>query len=293
MYDIENLFEAGSPKEAVELLQEHPEAHIIAGGSDVLIEIREGKLSGASLVSIQKLDELRGVSLDNEGIIRIGAMTSMSQLIKDSIINKYFAVIAEAAITIGGPQLRNIATIGGNVCNGVTSADTASTLLAYDAVMEYLGPGGKRYVPIAEHYIAAGKTALLPGEILTAIIINNESYKDYSGCYIKYAMREALDIATIGCSANVRLSDNGKTIESMRIAYGVAGPVPMRSPSAEAAASGKPVSEETINAAAKEALKDINPRTSWRASAEFRIHLAEELARRAIRESIKRAGGVL
>ena len=293
MYDIEALYEAKSPAEAVELLNKHPEAHIIAGGSDVLIEIREGKAAGCTLVSIQNLDELRGVSMDGNGALRIGAMTSMSHIVNDPLIKKHFAVLAEAADTIGGPQLRNIATVGGNVCNGVTSADTASTLMAWDAVMEYLGPGGKRLVPIKEHYVAAGKTSLVHNEILTSIIIPKESYENCFGHYIKYAMREALDIATLGCSANVRLSKDGKTIERMRIAYGVAGPVPMRAPSAEAAASGKPTSGETVNAAAKAALGDINPRTSWRAAKEFRLQLAEELARRTIRESVSRAGGAV
>jgi xanthine dehydrogenase FAD-binding subunit len=293
MYDIEALYEATSAAHAVELLREHPEAHIIAGGSDVLIEIRDGKLAGCSLVSIQKCDELRGISMDENASIRIGALTSMSHISADPLIQERFGVHGEAADTVGGPQLRNIATIGGNVCNGVTSADTASTLHAWDAVMEYLGPSATRLVPIKEHYVSAGKTALAHGEILRAIIIPKESYENCFGCYIKYAMREALDIATLGCSANVRLSKDKKTIERMRLAYGVAGPVPMRSPSAEAAAEGKPVSEETIAAAAKAALGDINPRTSWRASREFRIQLAEELAKRAIQESIRRAGGSL
>jgi len=290
MYDIEALYEAESAAHAVALLKEHAEARIIAGGSDVLIEIRSGKLPGCTLISIQKLDELRGVEVDSEGAIRIGAMTSISGVGKNSIIQKHFSVLAEAAETIGGPQLRNIATIGGNVCNGVTSADTASTLMAYDAIMEYLGPNGKRLVPIREHYTDPGKTALAHEEILTAIIIPKESYENCFGHYIKYAMREALDIATLSCSANIRLSKDKALIERMRLAYGVAGPIPLRASSAEAAASGHPVNEETINAAAKAALGDIKPRTSWRASSEFRIHLAEELARRAIYESIQRAG---
>jgi xanthine dehydrogenase FAD-binding subunit len=291
MYDIEALYEAESAAHAVELLREHPEARIIAGGSDVLIEIREGKLAGCSLVSIQKLDELRGVSLDGDGSIRIGAMTSMSRIAADPVIKKCFAALGEAADTIGGPQLRNIATIGGNVCNGVTSADTASTLMAWDAVMEYLGPSGTRRVPIQEHYTGAGKTSLARDEILRAVIIRRESYENCFGNYIKYAMREALDIATLGCSANVRLSAGKTRIERLRLAYGVAGPVPLRAPGAEAAGSGKPVCEASVEEAAGAVLKDVNPRTSWRASREFRLHLAEELAKRAIRESIRRAGG--
>ena len=194
MYDIEALYEADSPGHASELLHRYPEARIIAGGSDVLIAIREGKLSGCTLVSIQKLDKLRGVSIANDGAIRIGALTSISHIVKNEVIRKHLYVLAEAALTIGGPQLRNIATIGGNVCNGVTSADTASTLMAYDAVLEYSGYGGKRLVPIKNHYAAAGETALAHDELLTAIIISKASYENCFGNYIKYAMREAMDI---------------------------------------------------------------------------------------------------
>ena len=294
MYDIAEIYEAESCAHAVELLCQHPEAKIIAGGSDVLIEIREGKLSGCTLVSIQKIDELRGISIDSHGAICIGALTSFSHIAADPIIQQNIPVLAEAVQTIGGPQLRNVGTLGGNVCNGVTSADSASTLLAYDVLLEYFGPKGVRLVPIAEHYISAGKTALAHDEILRAIVIPKESYENCFGHYIKYAMRNALDIATLGCSANIRLSAGNtalpKTIERLRLAYGVAGPVPLRAYSAEKAAAGKPANAKTAAAAAKAVLDDINPRTSWRASREFRLHLAEELAKRTITESLKRAG---
>jgi xanthine dehydrogenase FAD-binding subunit len=298
MYDIEEIYEASSPCHAVELLCRHPEAKIIAGGSDVLIQVREGKLAGCTLVSLQKIDELRGVSLDPGGAIRIGALTSFSRIAANPIIKKHIPVLAEAVETIGGPQLRNIGTIGGNVCNGVTSADSASTLLAFDAVMEYLGKSGIRRVPVTKHYISAGKTALVHDEILQAIVIPREAYENCYGHYIKYAMRNALDIATLGCSANVRLSNDTparpaalpKTIDRLRIAYGVAGPVPMRAFSAEAEAAGKPVNAGTVSAVAKAVLNDINPRTSWRASREFRLHLAEELAKRVITEALRCAG---
>jgi xanthine dehydrogenase FAD-binding subunit len=291
MYDIENLYEAGSVEDAIALLSEHPEAKIIAGGSDVLIKIREGDLAGCSLVSIQTLDELRGVKLDADGALRIGPLTSFSHISADPLIQKHIPVLGEAVDTIGGPQLRNIGTIGGNVCNGVTSADSASTLLAWDAVMEYRGPKGTRLVPIKEHYVSAGKTALAHDEILQAIIIPGASYENCFGAYYKYAMREALDIATLGCSVNVRLSADKKSVDRMRMAFGVAGPVPMRAPSAEKAAAGKPVSKATIEETAKAVFEDIKPRNSWRASKEFREQLAGELSRRMFAEAVKRAGG--
>ena len=220
MYDIKALYEADNISHAIQLLEEHPEALIIAGGSDVLIQIREGKRAGAELVSIYGLDELRGVKMEEDGTIRIGSLTSFSHITKDEVIKKYIHVLGEAVDKVGGPQIRNIGTIGGNTCNGVTSADSASTLFAWDAIIELTGPQGVRKVPIQEFYIKAGKVDLRPAEIQTAILIPKESYDGYKGHYIKYAMRNAMDIATLGCSVNVKLSTDRQMIEDARIAYG-------------------------------------------------------------------------
>ena len=291
MYDIKALYEATSVKDAIALLQAHPAAHVIAGGSDVLIKMREGKLAGCELVSIYGLDALRGVTLEADGAIRIGSLTSFSHITKDPIIQAHINVLGEAVDMVGGPQIRNIGTIGGNTCNGVTSADSGSTLMAYDAVMEVEGPNGQRLIPIQEWYVSAGKVSLQPAEIQTAIRIPKASYEGYFGHYIKYAMRNAMDIATTGCSVNVKLSPDKTTIQDVRLAYGVAGPVPMRAPHAEAFARGKAIEDATIEGFGQAALSDVNPRDSWRASREFRLHLAKELAQRALREAIRLAGG--
>ena len=293
MYDMKALYEAESVSHAIELLTAHPEAKIIAGGSDVLIQMREGRLAGCELVSIYGLDELRGISMDEDGTIRILPLTSFSHITRHPIIQEHINVLGEAVDMVGGPQIRNIGTIGGNTCNGVTSADSASTLHAYDAIMEITGPNGVRQLPIKEFYIKAGKVALEHNELLTAILIRKQSYEGYKGHYIKYAMRNAMDIATTGCSVNVKLSADKKTIEHARIAYGVAAPVPMRAMSPEAVAAGKPVSMETVQAFGEAALQDVNPRTSWRATKEFRLHLAKELAMKALIEAIKLSGGEL
>ena len=200
MYDIKALYEAESAQDAVRLLTEHPDAQIIAGGSDVLVQVREGRRAGAELVSIYGIDALRGVSYEDDGAIRIGSLTSFSHITKDPLIQKHIRVLGEAVDLVGGPQIRNVGTIGGNTCNGVTSADSASTLHAWDAVVEILGPEGTRRVPIHDFYIKAGKVDLRPGEIQTAIIIPKAAYEGYTGHYIKYAMRNAMDIATLGCS---------------------------------------------------------------------------------------------
>lgn len=291
MYDIKELYEAQDVQDAIRLLVEHPEAQILAGGTDVLVQMREGKRAGKELVSIQTIDAMRGVCLDQAEAIRIGSLTSFSHITSDPIIQKYINVLGEAVETIGGPQIRNAGTIGGNTCNGVTSADSASTLHAWEAIVEITGPDGVRLLPIKDFYIKAGVVDLRPGEIQTALIIPKESYENTAGFYIKYAMRNAMDLATLACSVNARLSADKKTFERVRIAYGVAGPVPMRTPSAEAAANGMPVSMETLEAFSRAVLNDIKPRDSWRATREFRQHMAVEMAKRCLVEAVKRCGG--
>ncbi len=293
MYDMKALYEAGSVDEAVALRVAHPDAQIIAGGSDVLVQMREGKRAGAELISIYGIDALRGVSQEADGTLRIGSLTSFSHITKDPLIQQYINVLGEAVDQVGGPQIRNIGTIGGNTCNGVTSADSASTLFAWDAIVELTGPDGVRRQPIHDFYLKAGKVDLHPGEIQTAILIPKESYENTFGHYIKYAMRNAMDIATLGTSVNVRLSADKKTVERTRIAFGVAGPVPLRAATAEQTANGQPVSQELAEAFSQAVKADINPRDSWRASRDFRMHIAVESAKRAFIESVRLAGGEL
>lgn len=295
MYDIKAIYEAESVADAAALRLEHPEAQIIAGGSDVLVQVREGRRAGKELISIYMLDELRGVSLDEDENLRIGSLTSFSHITRDPLIQKYCAVLGEAVDQVGSPQIRNIGTIGGNTCNGVTSADSASTLHAWEAVVELTGIRGVRRVPISDFYIKAGTVDIRAdeGEIQTAILIPKASYENTFGHYIKYGMRNAMEIATLGCSVNVRLTPDRRRIERCRIAYGVAGPVPMRAPSAEAAANGAEPSMELAEAFSRAALRDINPRDSWRASRDLRRHIAAEMAKRALIGSVEKAGGVI
>ena len=290
MYDIQSIYQAKSVDDAIRALQADPSAIVIAGGTDVLIKIREGKLAGCSLVSIHNLtDELSGVTLSPGGDVEIGPLTTFRGVTFSDVIRQTVPVLGEAADMAGGPQLRAAGTIGGNVCNGITSADTASTLVALDAVLRVRGPKGERDVPISEWYQGVGRVALAPYELLVKIIIPRDNYAGYTGHYIKYAQRAAMDIATLGVSCLVKLTDDKKTVDDAALAFGVAGPVPMRAPSAEAAVRGLPI-EEAIAVIGKAALADVNPRTSWRASKEFRIQLIEELSPRALREAALKGG---
>ncbi|MBQ3654575.1 MAG: xanthine dehydrogenase FAD-binding subunit XdhB [Synergistaceae bacterium] len=291
MYDVKAVYEAKSVSEAISLRQEHPQAVIIAGGSDVLIKIREGKLAGCELISIYGIDSLRGVTLEADGTLRIGSLTSFSHITRNALIQKYINVLGEAVDKVGGPQIRAIGTIGGNTCNGVTSADSASTLMAWDAVIELTGPEGVRRVPIEKFYVGAGRVDIQAGEIQTGILIPKESYENCAGHYIKYGMRNAMEIATTGCSVNVRLSADKKTLERLRIGYGVAGPVPIRAHKTEAAFNGAGVSLATAEGISKSVLEDVNPRDSWRASRDMRLHLCSEMAKRGFIEAVRLCGG--
>lgn len=139
MYDMSALYQAQSVQDAIRLRLEHPEAQIIAGGTDVLVQMREGKRAGKALISIQGCREMRGVSLDEEENLRIGSLTTFSHITADPLIQRYINVLGEAVDMVGGPQIRNAGTIGGNTCNGVTSADSASTLHAWEAIVEITG----------------------------------------------------------------------------------------------------------------------------------------------------------
>ena len=293
MYDMNVLYQAKSVEDAVALRLAHPEADIIAGGTDVLVQMREGKRAGKSLISIQTLDEIRGIKMEEDGTLRIGSLTTFSHITKNPLIQEHINVLGEAVDMVGGPQIRNAGTIGGNTCNGAVSADSTATLHAYEAIIELTGPNGIRRLPINEFYIRPGVVDLREGEIQTGILIPKESYENTYGHYIKYAMREALDIATLGTSVNVRLSADKKTVERVRIAFGVAGPTPLRAKAAEELGNGKPLSMELIDEVAKAVVSSLRCRDSWRASKAFRTHMAVECTKRAFIESVKLCGGEL
>lgn len=291
MYDIEKFYQAVDVDDAVRALSADPEAVVISGGSDVLIKIREGKLAGCSLVSIHGIEELMGISMDGDGTIMIGPATTFSHITNNRIIQEYIPILGDAVDMAGGPQLRNIGTVGGNVCNGVTSADSASSLCCLDAILVLKGPKGIREVPISQWYTGPGRTVREHEEILTAIKIRKENYEGYGGQYIKYGKRGAMEIATLGCAVTVKLTEDKKHIEDLRLAYGVAAPTPIRCRETERAAVGMELGESLAEQVGKGALDEVNPRSSWRASKEFRLQLVEELGKRALRQAVIHAGG--
>lgn len=291
MYDIEHIHKATSLSDALEALKANPEAVVIAGGTDLLIKIREGKMDGCHLVDIGNIQALKGVELRENGDIAIKSGTSFSAITKNSIIAQHLPMLGEAVDQVGGPQIRNRGTIGGNLCNGVTSADSGATMCTLNAILVLQSLEGAREVPIADWYAGAGKTVCRKDEILAEIKIPKAEYENLSGYYIKYGKRNAMEIATLGAVVCLKLSQDKKTIQDIRIGFGVASPNPMRCPQTEEKMVGQAISLDTADMLGKLVLTEVKPRSSWRASKEFRLQLVEELSKRAFIEAVQRAGG--
>ena len=289
MYDIGSFYQARDVADAVRALADDPASMVISGGTDVLIGVRAGKHTGARLVSIHGLPELTGVRREADGTLVLGPCTVFSALEGDPLVREHIPILAEAAGQVGGPQVRNMGTVGGNIANGATSADTAPALLCLNTVLELTGPNGVRRVPLREFYTGPGRTVRARDEVLTALRIAPTDYEGFTGCYIKYGKRAAMEISTLGCAALLRR--DGERIEELRLAFGVAAPTPVRCPKAEARAAGAVWSPDLADALAQAALDETAPRSSWRASKEFRQRLIAELTRRAVGTAWARAEG--
>lgn len=290
MFDISGYYQASSALDAVSALSADPSAVVVAGGTDVLIQVREGRLAGRRLVSVHGISGLRGIRDEGDDLV-IGSGCTFSEIAASGLLASRAGVLCGAADQVGSPQIRNVATIGGNVCNGVTSADSACSLMVLEAELELLGTGGSRMVPIREWYAGPGKTVRCAGEILTAVRLPKKSHENFFAHYIKYGKREAMEISTLGCAVGVRLSDDKKIVEELRVAFGVAAPTPVRCPKTEAMAAGRAAGAELASEIGRAVLEEINPRDSWRASREFRMQIAKEISRRAFIQAVRFAGG--
>lgn len=292
MYDIETIFQPKNIEEAVQYLHDHENAMIICGGSDVLVQNREGKHTGIPFVSIRHLPEIQGIREDENGDVIIGAASTFSDLEFSPIILKHFPFLSYAGGTAGGPQLRNIGTIGGNLSNGVTSAETPTSILCLNGQLHLRSPRGERVVPATEFNVSAGKTVREHDEILTHIVIKKEDYDGYHGKYYKYAMRNAMDIATLSCCVLTKVK--GDILEDVRIAYGVAAPIPKRADNLEKLLKGVKLEKALIkDIVDKNYTLDVNPRDSFRASKVFRLYIIKELTIRCLEETIEKGGAVL
>lgn len=291
MYDVRETFQAASAQEVLELLEAHPGAVLVAGGTDVMIRLKKRKLKDAVLVCLQRVPELQGVSLEPDGALCIGAGCTFAELEHHELLLEHVPMLASACHQVGSPQIREMATIGGNLCNGAVSADSAPALYALDAELEVLSQTGVRRIPVCGFHTGPGRTVLGPGDLLLRIRIPRASYEDHGGCYLKFGQRNAMEISTLGCAVNVALTEDRTRIRRAAVAYGVAAPVPVRCYETEARLAGMETGGEALRVLRATVLSQLSPRDSWRASRELREQLIRELGCRALRQAIQQAGG--
>lgn len=285
MFDIKNIQEPRSVEEAVKILHENNNLKIISGGTDVLIKLHHGDMKEVELLSLKNLKELDFIKVLENDTIEIGSTTCFTNIYRNKIIKDFIPALGQGAVSMGGPQIRNMATIGGNICNGAVSADSAPSLFAFNAKLRLRSFKGERIVPIEEFYEGPGKVNIRKDEILISIFIEKKDYEGVRGTYIKYSNRKAMDISMLGVCVVASMKEN--KFKDLRIALGVAAPTPIRCKDAEKYALGLEYSEENINNIAQYAVKSASARDSWRASKAYREHLIKELTVRGIYEVTK------
>ncbi len=284
-------FELALPRsvdEALRVLSERgSEAKLLAGGTDLLPQLKNGLLKPAWVVDLSGVERVRTLRSDSGGL-RVGAAVSARTLERDATTQKTYTSLAESGALVGSVQIRNLATLGGNLCNAAPSADMAPPLLALDAEAVIAGPRGERRVPITDFFSGVRRTVLSPDEILLEIVIPAPGPRS-GGHYLRHTPRRELDIAVVGVASQLTLS-NG-VCSKARIALAAVAPVPLRAREAEQLLEGKPVTPEGIERAAEMAVGAARPISDQRGSADYRLHLVRVLTRRTLRTALARAGG--
>jgi aerobic carbon-monoxide dehydrogenase medium subunit len=271
-----------SLREAVDLLARHREkAHVLAGGTDVLVKLKSGDFALELLVDIKGVPGLSGIEYRPGEGMRIGPLTTIWEVETSPVIREHLPVLSYAAHLLGSVQVRHRATIGGNICNALPSADTGPYLIAMGAKATVLGESGERKVLVEDIFAASGKNSLGIGEVVTSIEV--PAWSPYTGgAYIKHAIKNAVDVAIVSIGVSVVTDREKKVFEGARIVLGAVGPRPIRPKDAEEYLRGKAVEEGVIAKAGVIASHDASPRTM----VEYKTEMVEVLTRRAIKQAI-------
>ena len=280
-----------SIQEAVELMaSKGDQARAMAGGTDLLVQLRGGRRTSEVVVDIKDISELNQLTYDSQKGLTIGAAVPCYKIYQDDQIAGLYPGLVDSASLIGSIQIQGRASIGGNLCNSAPSADGIPALIALGAVANVAGPNGNREIPVEEFCTGPGQNVLGSGEILVSISI--AAPQDNSGAaYLRFIPRNEMDIAVAGVGASVLLDSSGQNFVSARIALASVAPTPVFSKAAGDSLAGKPVSDDSINEAAEKAMGDAKPITDMRGTIKQRTHLIGVLTRRTLDNAIKRARG--
>ncbi|MCF8034730.1 MAG: FAD binding domain-containing protein [Desulfarculaceae bacterium] len=275
--------------EALDMLASHGgKARVIAGGTDVIPELRSRKLDVSVLVDVSRLPDMDGIEADGDDIVIGGGVTHAAAAASPLIQDKASA-LATGCGWVGSPQIRNVATLAGNLVSGQPAADASVPLLALDAEVTIASAKGERVVPLSEFFLGLGQTALDPGrEILTSIRF--QALADNQGsAYLRLAKRKALNLPILVCA--VKATADGGNIASAAIALGPVAPVPFRERAAEEFVAGKPATMETLTQAGETATATCNPRDSLlRGSCDYRTEMVKVFVRRGLTAALAQAG---
>jgi carbon-monoxide dehydrogenase medium subunit len=274
--------------EAVRVLGERDgAARPLAGGTDLIDQIRVGRHQPNLVVDIKKIPELNVLELSAAGL-RLGAAVPCYRIYGDSAIAEAYAALADSARIIGGIQIQSRASVGGNLCNSGPAADSTPALIALGAVAVIAGPSGRREVAVESFCTGPGKNVLGRGEFLVELKFPSRPPNSGSH-YRRFIPRNEMDIAVVGVGASVVLNGKGESFVSARIALGAVGPTPLFAAEAGRLLAGQPVSEAVIEKAAQAARTLAKPIDDMRGTKEFRLHVTGVLTRRVLEEAVKRA----
>ena len=272
---------------AVALLGEHgAKAKILAGGTDILVELKHAVHNPEIVVDVSRLAELKDIVIDDDGL-HIGALATHADIMNSPIVSGMFPALVEAAHSIGAVQTRNLGTLGGNLITCVPSVDSGPALVALDAVVTVASAAGERRMPLAELFAGPRKTSLKPGDLLVDVVIPKENL-DKPAAFEKFGLRKGQALALVNVGASFWVGDKS-VFEAPRIALGAVAPTVIRAPKAEAYLAGRTISAEAMAEAGRIAATEAKPISDFRASADYRRDLIAVLVKRALASSLARA----
>jgi len=281
----------GSLPEALDMLDRFKgKARVIAGGTDVIPELRRRDLQVKALVDISRLPGMNAIEKNGRHII-LGGLVTHSQVAASPLIREKAGLLADGAAAVGSPQIRNIATVAGNLVSGRPAADTSIPLLALEASVTIASKKGERVVPLTEFFVSVGETVLDSSrEVLTRIRFQGLR-PDQGGCYLRLSKRRALSLPILVAAAVVTVDSNARVFKKAAIALGPVAPTPFRARASEAGLQGAPLSREAIQKAAGLALQECLPRDSLlRGSCNYRQEMIVVFIRRSVQQALEQAG---
>ena len=275
-----DFYQPTTLKEASRLLKDNgPGGRLLAGGTDLVIALKEKGLLPKYLVDLKRVPGLTGIRENSGGSITIGALTTMREIEISPLITERFPFLAQSAAEVGSIQIRNRATIGGNMANATPSADTAPALIALNATAKIVGLNGERLVTLEEFFKGPGQTVMCAEEILTEIDIPKTGPR-LVGEYIKFSPREMMDLAYVGIAVAYNLND--KKCDGVRIILGAVAPTPIRARRAEAVLEGQSLTATLAEKAGQVAAEEAKPISDVRSSADYRRAMVGTMTTRAI-----------